>query len=57
MRKLFYLELDAGVGAVPGGLVEEVLQGLEHLLQEVSLHKPGLEHLGRLGGKSARVLV
>ena len=59
-----YLQLDASVATVPGGLVQEVFQRLEHLqkevekelkfqkyqthlLQEVSLHKPGLEHLDR----------
>ena len=39
-----YLELNASVGAVPGGLVQEVLQRLQDLFQKVSLDKPGLKH-------------
>ena len=39
-----YLELNASVSAVPGGLVQEILQRLQDLLQKVSLDKPGLKH-------------
>merc|ERR1719328_578512 len=38
------LQLDAGVATVPGGLVQEILQRLQHLLKEISLDKPGLKH-------------
>merc|ERR1712066_152666 len=48
------LELDAGVGAVPCCLCEQVLQGLQHLLEEVALDQTRLEHVGggeeKLGG-------
>ena len=39
-----YLKLNASVSAVPGGLIQEILQRLQHLLQKVSLYKPGLKH-------------
>ena len=46
VRVVHGLELDAGVGAVPRGLVQQVLQGLQNLLEEVSLNKTSLEHFG-----------
>ena len=38
------LELDAAVGTVPGGLLQQVLDGLQHLLQQTSLDQAGLKH-------------
>ena len=38
------LQLDPGVGAVPGGLLQQVLDGLQHLLQQTSLDQTGLKH-------------
>ena len=29
--QIVYLKLDAGIAAVPGGLVQEILQRLQHL--------------------------
>ena len=46
MRVVHGLELDARVGAVPRGLVQQVLEGLQDLLEEVSLNKTSLEHFG-----------
>ena len=43
-KKYCYLELNATISAIPGRLVEEILQRLQHLLQEVSLDEPGLKH-------------
>ena len=38
------LELDPAVGAVPGRLLQQVLDGLQHLLQQTSLDQTGLKH-------------
>ena len=46
VRAVHGLELDARVGAVPRGLVQQVLEGLQDLLEEVSLNKTSLEHFG-----------
>ena len=45
-KKSSYLKLDAGIAAVPRGFVEQVLQGLEDLLEEVSLDETCLKHFG-----------
>ena len=34
---MLYLELNTGVAAVPGGLVQQVLQGLKHLNRRYSM--------------------
>merc|ERR1719347_858600 len=47
------LKLNASIAAIPGGLIEQILQGLEDLLQEVSLDKSGLKHCDI--GESLRV--
>merc|ERR1719347_1924860 len=51
------LKLNASIAAIPGGLIEQVLQGLQNLLQEVSLDKSGLKHFDiseslRVSGRS-----
>ena len=38
------LQLDAGVGAVPGCLLQQVLDRLQHLLQQTSLDQTCLKH-------------
>ena len=40
------LELDPGVGAVEGSLIEQVFQRLQNLFQKVALNKTCLKHLG-----------
>ena len=32
MKQIFYLQLDSSVTAVPGGLIQEILQRLQHLI-------------------------
>ena len=44
VRVVHRLQLDAGVGAVPGGLLQQVLDGLQHLLQQTSLDQTCLKH-------------
>ena len=48
VRVVHGLELDPTVAAVPGGFLQEILQGLQDLLQEISLDETGLKHLGDL---------
>lgn len=50
MRVVHGLELDARVGAVPRRLSEEVLEGLEHLLEKVALDETCLKHAQAEGG-------
>jgi hypothetical protein len=44
VRVVHGLELDAGVRAIPCGLVQQVLQWLQNLLEEVALNKPCFKH-------------
>ena len=37
---------DASIAVVPRGFVEQVLQGLEDLLEEVTLDETSLKHFG-----------
>jgi hypothetical protein len=48
VRVVHSLELDTTVAAVPGGFLKEILQGLQDLLEEISLDETGLKHLGDL---------
>ena len=40
------LQLDAAVAAVPGRLLQQLLDRVQHLLQKTALDESGLEHLG-----------
>ena len=50
-----HLKLDAGVGAVPGRLVQQVLQGLQHLAvaQVFSSSKTPCEHKNKPAAQTA----
>merc|ERR1719186_1541616 len=46
VRIVHGLQLDTTVAAIPSGFFQEVLQGLQNLLQQISLDKTSLKHLG-----------
>ena len=48
VRVVHGLQLDAAVAAVPGGLLQQLLDGVQHLLQKTALDKSGLKHLDNL---------
>ena len=45
VRVVHGLQLDAAVAAVPGRLLQQLLDGVQHLLQKTALDKSGLKHL------------
>ena len=50
-----YLPLaDASIAVVPRGFVEQVLQGLEDLLEEVTLDETSLKHFVGFLGKTGK---
>lgn len=52
VRVVHGLQLDPRVGAVPRRLVQQVLDGLQDLLEEAPLHEAGFEHGGGCVGGS-----
>ena len=45
VRVVHGLELDARVGAVPGGFLQQVLDGVQCLLEQTALDQTCLKHL------------
>lgn len=56
VRGVHGLQREAGAGAVEVGVVDQVLDRLQHLLQQAPLHQPEFQHLGGGGGGERRRL-
>ena len=46
VRVVHGLQLDAAVATVPGGLLQQLLDRVQHLLEKTALDESGLKHLG-----------
>jgi len=40
-----YLQLDASVCTVPGGLIEQIFKSFKHFFEQAALNQSGLKHV------------